>query len=997
MKKRYLAWLLAIIMAVSLFPVSAMAEGTGEDLDGEAEEVVVNYQLLAETDEFTVYTKEEYAWTLDEEGVYISGGAGVKKAISSLKIVFKEAGVFSFDWTVSSTERYGMLAYRISEEDYTDTSQATSQSEHVYTGETHGQENELIVAANDTLYLAYCRANAKDPNSATVDDAAMVTNLSLAPLVEGDDTVVEDPVVYDATMGTVTAQLQQTKINEYDGSSYLEMSPAFAVDGDQEGTDSVEADKTYRLKATPKEGYQFYGWVQNFTYNGVQRSSFRAMKYYTIGKKQYTETGKYYNEKVDITTPELEVTFDGVSTYTAVFAPKGEYVLRVNSTFYDSTANVAEIINNASSGDVVEILNDFTLTEDVTVKKGVVLYVPFRAGWGEDESLGKYRNYGRYKGINSTDHYVTLTVNDDVTLTVKGTLAVGAVIGHAGQGYQGNVSGFHGHILNNGNIVITEKGTMTCYGLVTGSGTVLAQNYGIIKESLLILDFAGGSNTLALYSGDQMPFERYNMQNIQCTLQLERYGTLTGMATLYAMSTFNEVDIDILGVTANSIFKPNDTGTADGSIVLTRTYDGSKTINASTTAGVGKTTWNLNGGLTFQTLTIDLGITTVRTDVADFPINCHTDFTMDNGHYEIPGKIKIMPGANVTVGSGATLKIGGKLIVLDRLMQGDMSGYRYPTYEELLAAYGFGSGNLYVNGTLQILEGATLGGLIQSNSDTGILVIAEGAYLTNSGDLDALDPLWDLNAQEGYQGHDWVQQIGGTGSYDDNTVWLNLPARIYDGESIIPLEPGTYSSAQNTAELEDVSYERYCSNGVTVNGAVGYTGGNRVMTSYSEPFTRTVKGTWADKTSAVEITSNTVAGSATTGVTVDCITVRNDDGTTTLTLTPKNSDNSDVTVKYVHLVKYVVADGTKTAEKTDGAYIIPADAKSVTIESAMLGDPTGDGEIGAKDATAILRSIVGKYTLSDLGALATDVTGDGEIGAKDATAILRYIVGKYSW
>ena len=985
MKKRLWSLLLVALLIVSLFPVSAMAEETGENLDGEAEETVVKYLKLAETDDYTVYTKEEYAWTL-VDGVYTSGGAGVKKAISSLKIVFKEAGIFSFDWTVSCTDRFAFLAYRISTEDYAETSEATSQTEHKYSAEKQGTENQLTVAANDTLYLAYCRANVLD-TSTSVTDSATVTNFKLTPLVEGDDTVVTDPIVYDDTMGTVTAQWMERKTNQ-NSSTYYDLS---SVD-----PDSVEVDQTYRLKATAKEGYQFYGWVQTYTYNGAERKSFRSMKYYTLKTEFNAETGFGKNTKVDITTPELEVTFDGVSTYTAIFAPKGSYVLRVNSKFYDSSADVAEIINNASSGDVVELLADTTLPEDVTIKKGVLVYVPFRSGWGEDENLGKYRSYGSYRGINTTDHYVTLTVEDGVTVTVKGTLAVGSVIGHRGQGYQGNISGFHGHILNEGDIVITEKGTMVCYGLVTGGGTVLAQDYGIIKESLLILDFAGGSNTLSLYVDGQMPFERYNMQNIQCTLQLERYGTLSGMITLYALSGFNEVDVDIVGVTANSVFIPNDTGTAQSSVMLTRTYDASATIEASTTAGVGKTTWDLDGGLTFRALTIDLGITTVRTDIADFPINCHMDFNMDNGHYEIPGRLKLMPGANVTVGSGATLKIGGKLIVLDYFKQGDMSGYRYPTYEELVAAYGCGTANLYVNGTLQILEGATFGGLVQSNSDTGILVIEDGAYLSNSTDLSVLDPTLELPNQTGYQQYDWAQQIGGVGQYDDNTVWLNLPARIYNGENIIPLTVGTYTSKQSSTQLTDQADLRYCSNGVTVSGAVAYTGGTRVMTACSDSFTRTVSGTWSNKTSAVTVTGSTVAGGDKTGVTVEYIAVRNDDGTTTLTLTPKNADNSDVTVKYVHLVKYVVATGTETAEGANGMYTIPADAQSVSIESTRLGDISGDGNVNALDLLRIKQTLVKNFGPSELGDLAGDISSNGKVDALDLLRIKQFLVGNYS-
>ncbi len=60
-----------------------------------------------------------------------------------------------------------------------------------------------------------------------------------------------------------------------------------------------------------------------------------------------------------------------------------------------------------------------------------------------------------------------------------------------------------------------------------------------------------------------------------------------------------------------------------------------------------------------------------------------------------------------------------------------------------------------------------------------------------------------------------------------------------------------------------------------------------------------------------------------------------------------------------------------------------------------LGDVNGDGKLNAKDATAILKKIVGKLEnpIENFDLIA-DVNKDGKVNAKDATKILKVIVGK---
>jgi len=60
----------------------------------------------------------------------------------------------------------------------------------------------------------------------------------------------------------------------------------------------------------------------------------------------------------------------------------------------------------------------------------------------------------------------------------------------------------------------------------------------------------------------------------------------------------------------------------------------------------------------------------------------------------------------------------------------------------------------------------------------------------------------------------------------------------------------------------------------------------------------------------------------------------------------------------------------------------------------VYGDLTGDGEVSAADALEVLKSVVGKVTLTDDQKVAADVTDDGEVSAADALDILKKVVGK---
>ena len=265
---------------------------------------------------------------------------------------------------------------------------------------------------------------------------------------------------YDTAMGTVTAQLVGDTLTDADISD-------------------LDIGSTYRLTATANSGYQFYGWVKH---------SGSTVEYQTLSN------GK------------LDVTVDTTAYYTPIFGPTGTYVLRNGTTFYDSTTSLKTAIESAASGDVLVLLKDAAVSEDITIPAGVTLYIPFRSGWEYEEAEGHYHSktdsnvtYGTaIAGEDKT--YARLTVNSGSTLDIDGEVIIGSVLGYKSQRYQNHVSGYHGRITNNGTVEINDGGTLKCYGIVDGGGTVYANDGANVKESFVIGDYSGGSNSAELYA-----------------------------------------------------------------------------------------------------------------------------------------------------------------------------------------------------------------------------------------------------------------------------------------------------------------------------------------------------------------------------------------------------------------------------------------------------------------------------------------------------------------
>lgn len=854
-----------------------------------------NYQSITGYEsptDLTVQTGGDHLWTV-ADGVLQSGNAGVGSTVSAIKVTVPQAGVLHFQYKVSSSYKTGDTGIpdgALTENNPdslvicvgTEITAGTSYSglpdgyQRFY-GELGWADGSVTVDGASDVYFAYKKNGSTDSGS----DCAWLRNFSFAT-----NTSAELAVTYDETCGDVT------------------------------GAGSYEAGTTVTLKALPKDGCQFYGWVD--------------------------AAGTFLSDQLEYTQV--------VNTDTVIkaeFAPAGTYEARRGSTFYTSLTEA--LVDNKRSD--IFLLKDTTLTEDAEIPSGVTLYIPYEEHYTTD-----YKNGGI-----SSDNKITatpfrlLTVNSGVTLTVNGTLRLGAKMGKMTLCYQGHNNGAYGGVINEG--TITVNGTLDSWGLITGSGTVTAVGGGTVYEPFIVCDFAGGNNLKNLYQADAAPFKRYAMQNIQCALLLDSGSTLYGRGCLYGDSSYNEVAIPI--VASGGLFQLTNGAT------ITRTYDSERQVSAF--PGIGRENWTVSGGMTFGALEMNVLGVQISTGKCGFPLPYNLSMTLKNGSYNIPNHLRVMPGAALTVGRKATLTVDGSLYVLDGLMQGSMSGVRYASTEQLKSNGFSACGELTVDGgKLAVNSGASFGGVVQSTG-SGSISIAEGASLKNT------------------------VQDGGVGFYSDNTaIFEGFTARAYIGGELKALSAGDYHAAAGTAFTLPSYTVKYVTNGESINGNSGY---EPVYADETVTIDQHMTGAWAAGASApsqyqIAAVNKTCYDEADGS----CTSVDHDLNGDTLTFTVTTLKSA-----YTHLVQVQMGDGEAVTVKPDekGTYTVTGVSDDVTILviSVLKGDVIMDGKINNKDLIRVRQIVLSNYVPTELERLTADTFSDGKINNKDLIRVRQYILG----
>ena len=663
-----------------------------------------------------------------DRAAYSAGNSGVHDSASAIKFTVHGNGVLFFDYYISSEDDsvygdFGVFAIN------NETLKLDQDDNFLYDNNllpfTGMTGTTYVSLAGNNPYMGYLGAELVEGNyqnktaeGGRLDDKAagdlgwVSWQIPINTDVTGSDVndiyigysrgSLDNSETYEDTFAIANVRFvsQQYTIsagvsNEQGGS--VKSNPEIPADG------LTYSGGNYTLTATVNDGYTFYGWADSVS-----------------------------GELVSINKTYVATVTSNVS-YTAIIEPNGTYTARINGNFYQTLEEALTAANEGVTGDLI-LYKDVTFDKDSTIPEGIHLIVPYSA----TDTTG-YKEGGNKDRVSwnvDVDPYITVTVNSGVTLTVDGQLTLGGVQHHLSQTAQGHTSGDYSQIVNNGNIVL--NGDMNVIGRVTGNGVLTVNSGATLKQPFLVNNYSGGTNTLNYYEDGHFPFVQFATVNIECK-QIINYGAkVSGSTSLFFFSSITTQDVVLMDAIENK------ETSGEGSLLWMQqgsrievTYDGTKCVNElhGTTNKVhlgdsGLTTLDIYGNVTLGEFSL-IGYGSFDMILA---LPYTYNIVVKEGTLTVPADraYKIMPGAKVTVESGATLDVLGRLYVYDGLIQADKSGKLYPN-STTLTNYGFSaSGNLVVDGTLKVGANATFAGIVQTTGTSGVIEIAEGAKLTDT-------------------------------------------------------------------------------------------------------------------------------------------------------------------------------------------------------------------------------------------------------------------------
>ena len=378
----------------------------------------------------------------------------------------------------------------------------------------------------------------------------------------------------------------------------------------------------YLVEATPADRYRFKGW-----YN--------------------VDTGMCIN-----TNAKASLNFDSNCTITARFASKDLALFETGGwQFDDLNEAITEAQKNLPA--TITLVGSGKITGNYTIPSNVTLLIPF------DDNRTDYTTMPGTTGLvaakKNQSVYTTLTMDEESQITVYGNISLPAQVSSANSSYTGVISGQCGtiHMKPSSSIVLKNGSNLYCWGFITGTGNIKAESGATVYEEFQICDYRGGSKTSTLNRAEKVfPFTQYYVQNIEATLEIEYGAKETAVCRLHSTS-YTKADVSLNFITKDS-----------GG--LFNLQPGSSFVKKYDSA-TERVTYEVIGDANLSSITIDAGAT-VKSQNFNLPIMQNTTINVKSGTTTIDQSLCLIPGSQVIVDEGATIKIasGKSLFVYDR-------------------------------------------------------------------------------------------------------------------------------------------------------------------------------------------------------------------------------------------------------------------------------------------------------------------------------------------
>ena len=358
-------------------------------------------------------------------------------------------------------------------------------------------------------------------------------------------------------------------------------------------------------------------------------------------------TGTHIN-----TNAKAALNFDHDCTITARFVSKDLALFEANGQKF---ADLGEAITEAQKNlpATITLVGSGKITGNYTIPSKVTLLIPF------DDNRTDYTTMPGTTGLvaakKNQSVYTTLTMDEGSQITVYGNISLPAKVSSANSSYTGVISGPCGtiHMKPSSKIVLKNGSNLYCWGFITGTGNIKAESGATVYEEFQICDYRGGNATSTL-NGDKkvFPFTQYYVQNIEATLEIEYGAKETAVCRLHS-SRLSKADVSLNFITQDS----------GGLFNLQRGSSFVKKYDSATE----RVTYEVIGDANLSSIEIDAGAT-VKSQNFNLPIMQNTTINVKRGTTTIDQSLCLIPGSQVIVDKGATVKIanGKSIYVYDR-------------------------------------------------------------------------------------------------------------------------------------------------------------------------------------------------------------------------------------------------------------------------------------------------------------------------------------------
>lgn len=328
-----------------------------------------------------------------------------------------------------------------------------------------------------------------------------------------------------------------------------------------------------------------------------------------------------------------------------------------SNTKFDSFADFFKANPSAPATNVVLDINpsatdEHTKTYDVDIEElsaGKTIVVPTSE---EVSPVIRQLNDGTGKetAYDPTQLYAQLRLTKD--LVVKGTIQLAAKVSSTNHPVQGHISGLYTQIdLNGHKLTIENGGSIECNGKIVDTsvektGRIVVNSGATITSDFIVDDFYGGSVCAmrflqTMVSGIGVsPFNKYRMSYIEPTTEIHYGAKYLGYCVLYADAKHNVTTQTIVGEAGLFELESEDAYIE-------------KTVDAATR----DETINIYGNAKHNSMSINVGSMDIASTAVIFPLPRHYRINIKSGTFSISTMLKVLPGAEVTVDKGATLKL----------------------------------------------------------------------------------------------------------------------------------------------------------------------------------------------------------------------------------------------------------------------------------------------------------------------------------------------------